>query len=60
MDGVWSARHFAAAGESAGLDLRLCQWVASAITDEDVDLASQLESLLSADLELDNALGRLK
>ena len=60
LDGVWSARHFAAAGESAGLNLRLCQWVASAITDEDVDLAGQLESLLSADLELDNALGRLK
>ena len=60
LDGAWSARHFAAAGESAGLSLRLCQWVASAITDEEVDLASQLESLLSADLELDHALGRLK
>lgn len=59
LDGVWSARHFAAAGESAGLNLRLCQWVASALTNEDVDLGGQLELLLSADIELDDALGRL-
>ena len=60
LDGVWSARHFAAVGESMGLDLRLCHWVASAMTDAEVDLPAQLEALLSADIQLDRALGRLQ
>lgn len=59
LDGVWSARHFAALGESLGMDLRLCRWVAAAMEDAEVDLGAQLESLLSADIQLDRALGSL-
>lgn len=60
LDGVWSARHFAAQGESLGLNLRVCHWVASAMSDTEADLSAELEALLSADIELDRALGNLK
>jgi len=60
LDGVWSARHFAATGDSYGLPLRLCNWVASALSDEPGDLEAQLKVILSADIALDDALGRLQ